>query len=397
VDTPGAHPRARPAAVGAASPRSDDDARRPSSTALSAGAPGVAGQPLTERTPNLSGPWVSSPWNLHFQLAHRFRVAGDNRDITDIFGDAQIVNYPTFDVSLGLPAHLMTGVRYSSRSFVASGQPNEWQPYLKWAPFRSRGSDRTSVALTGAWNATNESFDAEASAQSYLGPLFFIGAIRGFSNLYGDLADPGQGEAIGVAGGVGVKINRYVTLAGDVADVVSGGELDGESPTPGWSAGLHIGIPYTPHTFSIMATNVTSGTLQGTSGVIAGFPNEVYWGFELTVPFSGFARWGRILDPEPGTREENRAALARGEAVVEIEISGLSFGRERLEIPAGTTVRWVNRDPVAHTATAEDESWTSPSIGPGETFEHTFTTVGEFSYHCIPHPFMKSVIAVTER
>lgn len=354
------------------------------------------GQPLTERTPNLAGPWVSSPWTLHFQLAHRFRTAGEDRDITDIFGDAQIVNYPTFDLSLGLPASLMTGVRYSSRSFVAFDQPNEWQPYLKWAPLRRTRADRTAVSITGAWNATNESLDAEAAAQTYFGPVFLTGAIRGFTDLYGGLADPAQGEALGLAGGVGVRINRYVTLAGDLADIVHGGEREGRSPSPGWSAGLHVGIPYTPHTFSIMATNVTSGTLQGTSGVIAGFPNEVYWGFELTVPFSGFARWGRILDPEPGTRAENRAALARGEAVVEIEISGLSFGRERIEVPVGTTVRWVNRDPVAHTTTADDEGWTSPSIGPGETFEHTFSAVGEYAYHCIPHPFMKSVIAVTE-
>lgn len=355
----------------------------------------ASAQPLTERTPNLAGPWVGSPWNLHFQFAHRFETAGQDADIIDLFDDARIVNYPTFDLALGLPANLMAGVRYSSRSLVATGQPNEWQPYLRWSPIAARGDPRAALSATGAWNTPNESFDGEVAGQLYLGPVFASGAVRGFSQLYGDLADD-PGGAVGVAGGLGVRLNRYVTLAGDVADVVSGGEIDGESPGVGWSAGLHLGLPFTPHTFSIMATNVSSGTLQGVAGIPFGFPDDVYWGFEFTVPFSGFARWGRIFDPEGDADDgERRTALAAGDAVVEIGIRGISFGRERIEVPAGTTVRWVNRDPVAHTSTSDDDLWGSRAIGPGETFERTFDEPGEFGYHCIPHPFMRGTIVVT--
>lgn len=356
---------------------------------------GVSGQALTERTPNLSGPWVGSPWNLHFQFAHRFQTVGDDTDVSDIFGEAEIRNYPTFDLALGLPANLMTGVRYSSRSLVSFNQPNEWQPYLKWAPVRGGGG--SGVSAMTAWNAANKSLDAEVSGQLNVGPAFAIGSVRGFTDLYGGLADSGKGKALALAGGAGLRVNRYVTLAGDVSGVLTGGQRDGKRPKPGWSGGVHIGIPYTPHTFSIMATNVTSGTLQGTSGIIADFPNRVYWGFELTVPFSGFARWGRILDPDESGDEDNASALASGEAVVEIEISGLSFGRDRIEIPVGSVVRWVNRDPVAHTSTSDTGDWTSAAIGPGETFTRRFTEVGEFPYHCLPHPFMTQVIVVTGR
>jgi plastocyanin len=289
----------------------------------------------------------------------------------------------------------MAGVRYSSRSLVATGQPNEWQPYLRWSPVAARGDPRAAISATGAWNAPNESFDGELSGQLHLGPVFALGAVRGFSKLYGDLADD-PGGALGLAGGLGVRLNRYVTLAGDVADVVSGGEIDGASPGVGWSAGLHLGLPFTPHTFSIMATNVSSGTLQGASGIPAGFPDEVYWGFEFTVPFSGFARWGRIFDPDGDADDAAaRTALAAGDSVVEIEIRGLSFARRRVEVPAGTTVRWVNRDPIAHTSTSDDDIWGSRAIGPGETFERTFGETGEFGYHCIPHPFMRGTIVVT--
>ncbi len=359
---------------------------------LVAPSPPLTAQPLTERTPNLAGPWVSTPWHLDFQFAHRFQTSGDH-DITDLFGDAKVVNYPTFDLSLGLPASVMTGVRYSSNSLVADGQPNEWQPYLKWAPVRPSGAG-VSFSLLGAWNSANTSLDGELAGRADIGPLFLSGALRGFTDLYGELADEGSDGAFALAGGLGLRLNRYVTLAGDVADIVSGGERMGERPTPGWSAGLHLGIPFTPHTFSIMLTNVTSGTLQGSSGVPADFPNHVYWGFEFTVPFSGFARWGRILDPDDDSTE-GRAALASGEAVVEIEISQMSFRSPRLEVPVGTTVRWVNRDPVGHTTTSDDGVWASSLIGPGETYEHTFTESGEFSYHCVPHPFMTASVVVT--
>ena len=355
---------------------------------------GVGAQALTERTPNMSGPWVGSPWHLNFQFAHRFETVGENADIGDIFDDAKIVNYPTFDLSLGLFEGVMTGVRYSSNSLVASGQANEWQPYLKYAPLRDAGSARLSLGILGAWNAANDSFDGEVTSQLYLGPVFFIGAVRGFTNLF-DIADQGSNEALGLAGGAGVKVNRYITLAGDIAGIVAGGEIDSVKPDIAWSAGLAFGIPFTPHTFSIMATNVTSGTLQGTTAVPSQLPSNVYWGFEFTVPFSGFARWGKIFKPDEITSEAGREAAAEGRAVVEIEISRMAFKQSELRIPVGTTVRWVNKDPVGHTSTSDDGTWQSPSIGPGETWELTFTETGEFGYFCIPHSFMTARVIVT--
>ncbi len=50
-----------------------------------------------------------------------------------------------------------------------------------------------------------------------------------------------------------------------------------------------------------------------------------------------------------------------------------------------------------HTSTSDTGAWSSPAIGPGETFEHRFTTAGEFPYHCLPHEFMTQVIVVTPR
>lgn len=347
----------------------------------------LAAQPLTERTPNLAGSWVVSPWGLYFQFAHRFQTVGEDADIGDIFDGAKIVNYPTFDLALGLVPRTMIGVRYSSNSIVAGGV-NEWQPYFKYAPLQEAGPARLGLSIQAAWNTTNESADGELAGQTFFGPVFLSAAARGFTNMiaFGEAEDA---AALALAGGGGVKINRYITLAGDIAGVVAGPERD-----PAWGAGLHIGIPFTPHTFSIMATNVTSGTLQGTSGVPPDFPNEVYWGFEFTVPFSGFARWGKIFNPDEIRTPAGREAAAEGRAVVEVEMKRVVFQQKELRIPVGTTVRWVNKDPVAHTSTSDDGVWSSPSIGPGETFEFTFTQTGEFAYHCVPHPFMTATIIV---
>ena len=349
-----------------------------------------AAQPLTERTPNLGGTWVTTPWNLHFQFSHRFSTAGDDVDITDIFGDAKIVNYPTFDFALGIFDGGMVGFRYSSQS-IGAGSVNEWQPYLKVAPIRGLSGGPFSLALTGAWNGANDSFDGELAAELRTGRLFAVGALRGFTSIY-DLPEEQDDAALAIAGGVGVKINPYISLSGDVADLVAGPEGD-----LAWSAAINFGIPYTPHTVSILATNVTSGTLAGSSTGAGTFVGDalgtVFWGFEFTVPFSGFARWGRIFSPEE--IQDAPPAAPGDRRVVEIDISGVSYRTPDLRIPPGTTVRWVNKDPVGHTVTPDDAGgWGSALIGPGETFEHTFDAEGTYPYHCVPHPFMTGRVVV---
>lgn len=360
-------------------------------------------QPATERTPNLPGPWVTSPWNLHFQFAHRFQVVGADADVSDIFGDGSLVNYPTFDVALGLPDDLMTGVRYSSASVLVGGS-NEWQPYLKWAPVRGTGDGELSVASTLAWNGAAGSVDGELTARTRAGPVYAIGSVRAFSDVF-DLPAGEDDEALALGGGIGLRLTRYLAVAVDAGDLVAGPEAP-----MGWSAGLQIGIPYTPHTLSLQATNVYSGTLQGT---VTGDRNDVFWGFEFTVPFSGFARWGRIFGGDDGDGGEpgGRLPPAGGEAedppaadaaeagaagrVVEVPISGFAFGTAELRVRPGTTVRWVNRDPVGHTSTSDDGVWDSALLGPGESFSRTFREPGRYPYHCTPHPYMEGVVVVT--
>lgn len=358
----------------------------------------VEAQPLNQRSPNMTGTWVTSPLNLHFQFAHRFEVVGDETDVTDLFGAASIVNYPTFDVGLGLFSDAMAGVRYSSNSRIAR-QVNEWQPYLKYAFLRGTGDGDLSLALTGAWNGATQSVDGELAAQTRFGPVLLLGAVRGFTDAFA-LPSGAEDEALALAGGAGIRLNRYVTLAADLSDVVAGIEVPGDDeasdPHTAWSAGLQVGIPATPHTLSLQATNVYSGTLEGSS---TGDTDAIFWGFEFTVPFSGFARWGELFGGDDGragpAAGAGEAPAAEATNVVEIEMSDLAFGPGEIEIEPGTTVRWVNRDPVAHNTTSDQDLWESPLIGPGETWSRTFEEPGSYDFHCTPHPFMEGTIIVT--
>ena len=60
----------------------------------------------------------------------------------------------------------------------------------------------------------------------------------------------------------------------------------------------------------------------------------------------------------------------------------------------GDVVTWTNMDIVPHTVTAEDGSWDSGEIGPGETWSMTVTDDVDPGYFCIYHPGMRSRLAI---
>ena len=77
---------------------------------------------------------------------------------------------------------------------------------------------------------------------------------------------------------------------------------------------------------------------------------------------------------------------------VEVNIVDFAFEPALVEIKSGTTVKWTNNDTVPHTVTGED--FTSGTLNKGETYEHTFSENGEFSYTCSFHPQMQGKVVV---
>jgi plastocyanin len=63
-------------------------------------------------------------------------------------------------------------------------------------------------------------------------------------------------------------------------------------------------------------------------------------------------------------------------------------------IGVNNTVTWVNNDNVPHTVTATDGSFNSGNLNAGQSWSHTFTAPGTYTYDCAYHPWMKGTIIV---
>jgi len=71
-----------------------------------------------------------------------------------------------------------------------------------------------------------------------------------------------------------------------------------------------------------------------------------------------------------------------------------SFVYGQLAVPPriGDTLTWVNKDIVPHTATADDGSWDSGEIAPGDRWSMTLTADTAPAYYCVFHPHMKATL-----
>jgi plastocyanin len=88
---------------------------------------------------------------------------------------------------------------------------------------------------------------------------------------------------------------------------------------------------------------------------------------------------------------------AKPAKTVAIDIDNFKFGIVSLEIAAGTTVTWTNRDDVPHTVVSVKKVFKSPALDTGEHFSYTFAAAGTFDYYCSLHPRMTGTIVVKER
>ncbi|OGO54093.1 MAG: hypothetical protein A2Z32_13195 [Chloroflexi bacterium RBG_16_69_14] len=89
-------------------------------------------------------------------------------------------------------------------------------------------------------------------------------------------------------------------------------------------------------------------------------------------------------------------ALAGAAAAANLSatITGFAFAPDPIILSVGDTVTWTNNDPIGHTVTANDGSFTSGTLGLGATFSHTSTSPGTIAYHCAIHAFMAGTLVV---
>jgi plastocyanin len=148
-------------------------------------------------------------------------------------------------------------------------------------------------------------------------------------------------------------------------------------------------VTYTTHTISAFVTNSASGTLQGRSRRA----DDVRVGVSFTAPIALARLIGRVAPREQGRRAVDVDAEPSPDAVP-ASIYRNAYVETRIVVPVGTTIEWLNSDRVVHTVTADDASWDSGAIRPGERWRASFHEPGLYTFHCGPHPFMRAVVVV---
>lgn len=372
--------------------------------------PPAGAQSVVSRTPNLAGGWTAAPGVIQLNFLHRFSLS-----------DAplrKVTNTPTFNLGTGLTDRVMVGAVYGSNSALVPAYPNEWEFYARALPVSQDRGAPLDVAVQGGYNVASESVDGEVLLARSLGRVKVLAAGRAFSEAYDSTA-----ARFAVTGGLSLGLTSSVSLAGDYGVLLD--RQDGEDAA--WGVGLQIGVPYTPHSFSIHATNVGTASLEGASR-----GTRTRWGFEYTIPItvrrylparSRSSDDGMMsgemasmdhemdMDMEPMDTmasdtmamememEMDMENMSMADTVV-VDIKNLAYAMDRIEIDAGTTVVWRNMDPVQHSITADGMDgmggmgFDSGLIEPGMSWAMTFSEEGSFPFHCTPHPFMKGTVVV---
>jgi plastocyanin len=118
------------------------------------------------------------------------------------------------------------------------------------------------------------------------------------------------------------------------------------------------------------------------------------------VDGSGYVGFARITDGNDQSIVEVYLAPGLTDSTAlppaaKIEIVNQTFGPATVEIPAGSTVTWVNNDPVMHEVAFADIALDdSGPLHQSQEFSQRFDTPGTYEYVCGPHPFMTGTIVV---
>lgn len=95
-----------------------------------------------------------------------------------------------------------------------------------------------------------------------------------------------------------------------------------------------------------------------------------------------------------GCNSSQRDSAQREVKTYIVEIKQMKFVPDQIEVQEGDSIRWINRDIVAHNVADEASgSWRSMDLKTGESFIMKVNSAG--SYKCTLHPVMKGKISLT--
>ena len=80
-------------------------------------------------------------------------------------------------------------------------------------------------------------------------------------------------------------------------------------------------------------------------------------------------------------------------ATIQITIDNLVFAPAEVSAKVGDTIEWINKDVLAHTATARNGDF-DVITPPKKTVTSVLKKAGTIEYYCRYHPNMKAVLTI---
>lgn len=205
----------------------------------------------------------------------------------------------------------------------------------------------------------------------------------------------------------------YAYWQGHPANVFHGGQSVLAGPSDSWT--IEFRVPPDEGAYTILSHAVGS-TDRGAIGLLiaqegaARTPVDgqgpVFTADEL-AEFKEKSR--RTISPfAPGTEDVDvPVRYDENTEEVIVRIIGNSYYPKIIDIKLGTKVTFINEDVFTYltgefsglhnvVALSGPERFVSPLLTHAESWSFTFTKVGEYTYMCTPHPYMRGVIRVSE-
>lgn len=198
----------------------------------------------------------------------------------------------------------------------------------------------------------------------------------------------------------------YFTWYEDFDDVkwISDGDL----------ADIQIGgnATYKPGVKMIKINSDPTVYVVGAGGEIRGIPSEevaeeLYgsnWNQQIDdVPDGFFSNYvmGSDLDLASQFSVNGEEASAHSidadkglQSYLTVSIMDSGYSPDELEMDAGRAVRFVNDGDTKHTASADDGSWGTGTLNPGENFTRYFDEADSYDFHCAYHSSMTGTLSV---
>lgn len=198
----------------------------------------------------------------------------------------------------------------------------------------------------------------------------------------------------------------YFTWYSDFDDVkwVSDGDL----------SDIQIGgnVTYKPGVKMIKIISSRTVYVVGAGGEIRAIPSE-----PVAVELYG-SNWNQKIDDVPDgffsnytmgsalelasqfsasaeTADADSIDLDKGlQAYLTVSIVNGGYEPSSLTLAAGRAVRFVNNGDTKHTASADDKSWGTGTLNPGDAFSRYFKSAGDFDFHCAYHSNMTGTLNV---